>query len=155
MQVFEITKERLVIGHKEETSVFDLLWLFMWIVAFAAIPFFGMGLLVLAGLVTLCMLLATIQVPRKLLIFDKNKNLLIIKSKLFLWHLTTQYALSEIVKAALTTKNIYAGSMTIIPLDVVQLIRRKQNTRTFQESIIYGMNANHNVVNQINKFLES
>jgi hypothetical protein len=154
MKVFEITKERLVIGRKEDASIFDLLWLSLWIVAFGSIPFLGMGMLLPTILVTLCVLTVALQFPSKLLVFDKNRNLLIIKSKFLLWYPTTQYALNEIVKVALVTKNIYVGSMTVRPVDAVQLTRRRQNGRISQEDILYGVDANHGMVHQINRFLK-
>jgi ABC-type thiamine transport system substrate-binding protein len=152
MKVFDITKERLVIGRKEDISICDLLWLSLWIVAFGSIPFLGIGMLLLTILVAFCVLTVALQFPTKLLVFDKTKNLLIIKSKFLLWYPTTQYALNEIVEVAFVAKSIY-GSMTVSPIDVVRLTRRKQNGKTSQEDILYGVDANHGVVHQINRFL--
>jgi hypothetical protein len=154
MKIFEITKERLVIGRKEDASIFDLLWLSLWIVAFGSIPFLGMGMLAFTIFVALFVLTVRHQFPKKFLVFDTNKNRLIIKSKFLLWYPTSQYALNEIVEVALVTRNIYVGSMTVRPVDFIQLTRRRQNGRISQEDILCGLDANHGVVHQINRFLK-
>lgn len=154
MKVFEITKDRLVIGHKEDASIFDLLWVLLLKIAFCSIPFLGVGMLALTIFVAFCVLTTRHQLPKKFLVFDKNKNLLIIKSKFLLWYPTSQYALNEIVEVALVTKNIYVGSMTVRPMDYIQLTRRRQNGRISQENILCGLDANHGAVHQINRFLE-
>lgn len=148
--VLKSTKERLVVGYEKDTNAWDLLWL----VAFGSIPFLGIGMLILTTFAVLCALSIRHQFPRKLIVFDKNNKLLIIKSKFLLWHLTTQYAFNEIVEAVLYTRNIYAGSMSVGPMDYVRLTLRRQDGKILQEDILCGGVADHGVVHQINRFLK-
>lgn len=152
MKDFEITKERLVIGRKEDANIWDLLWLSLWIVAFCSILFLRI-MLIFTIYVAFCVFAARSQLPSNFLIFDKNKNLLIIKSKFFLWYPTSQYALDKIVNVALVTRRIYVGSTGSMPVEFIQLTRRRQNGRISQENILCGLDTNHSVVHQINRFL--
>lgn len=152
--VLKSTKERLVVGYEKDTNALDLVWLVLWIVAFGSIPFLGIGMLILTIFAVLIALSIRHQFPRKLVVFDKNNRLLIIKSKFLLWYLTTRYAFNEIVEAVLYTRNNYVGSMTARPMEYVQLTLRRQNGKMLQKDILCGIDANHDVVQQINRFLK-
>lgn len=93
------------------------------------------------------------QFPQKLFVFDKNKKLLIIKSKFWLWYSTTQYAFDEIVEAALITKYFYVGSMTVRPMEFVRLTLKRRDGKILQEDMLYGAAASHGMAYKINRFL--
>ena len=153
--VLKSTKERLVVGYEKDTNVFDLVRLVLWIVALGSIPFLGIGMLIITIFTVFFALSIRYQYPQKLVVFDKNKKLLIIKSKFLLWYLTAQYAFNEVVEAVLHTRNNPVGSTTIIvmPMEYVQLTLRKQDGKILQEDILCGVDANHEVVYKINNFL--
>lgn len=153
MKDLEITKERLFIGRKEDVNILDSLWLSLWTVAFCSILFLGIGMLIFNTFVAFYVLTKRSQLPRNFLVFDKNRNLLIVESKFLLWHPTSQYALDEIMNIALVTRKIYVGTTTVVPMEFVQLTRRRRNGRISQEDILCGLDANHSVVHQINRFL--
>jgi hypothetical protein len=153
MKVLESTKERLIIGYKEDSNAFELVWLVLGIIAFGSVPFLGIGMLYLTVFAAVTTLVMKRQFPQKLFVFDKNKKLLIIKSKFWLWYSTTQYAFDEIVEAPLITKYFYVGSMTVRPMEFVRLTLKRRDGKILQEDMLYGAAANHDMAYKINKFL--
>lgn len=130
---------------KEKASTY---W---FVVAFGSIPFLGVSLL---PFVAICIFVAELQFPNRIsLIFDKDKNLLTIKSKFLLWYPTVRYALDEILGTIVVTNNYYVGSMTMRPVEVVQMTRRRRDGKILQKNILYGADANHGMTHRINRFL--
>ncbi|MBD0336526.1 MAG: hypothetical protein ICV62_13635 [Cyanobacteria bacterium Co-bin13] len=136
-------------AHTKNESPF----LYWFTVTFAAIPFLGIIFLPLA---VMGMLLNQIQFPESsVLTFDKNENLLTIRSKFLYWHRTAKHRLSEITGASHTTQKVYTGSWNFIEVPVVVLSQRRQDGNAPRKGIYFPDTTDsvEKTVNLINEFL--
>jgi hypothetical protein len=120
---------------------------YLFTVIFGSIPCLGVALLALAPI-------ALLQLPQiASLTFDRSKNLLTIKhSRILFWHPLIQYPLNQIIEVTLATKKIFVGtSAGVTSVQVVQLVRRRQDGKIVRKDILAGVKQD--MVYQINKFL--
>lgn len=80
--------------------------------------------------------------PTRTFTFDRQRNLLIIKSKCFFWHRKIEYYLSEIQSLQWFTEPVYVGGMTVVNVQFLKIIRRKQNDRTHLIPLRHGCDLN-------------
>jgi hypothetical protein len=122
---------------------------YLFEIIFFAIPILGFGVLLMIAVVSICI---TPQIAS--LTFDKDENLLTIKKvKILSWYPVTQYPLDEIIEVTLGKKYVHTSAMNGVVRPIAWLSRRRKNGRILQKNILANANANHSVVNQINKFL--
>lgn len=97
--------------------------------------------------------------PTRTFIFDRKSNLLTIKSTCLCWHHKTEYSLDEIQTLRWFPQSVYAGGMTMVEVQELNLIRRKQNGKTHLIPIRHTVHPKHRetstVVDLIHRFLAS
>lgn len=94
--------------------------------------------------------------PTRTFTFDRRINLLRIKSTCLRWHHKTEYSLDEIQMLRWVPQSVYAGSMTMVNIELLELIRRKQNGKIHLIPIRHTAHPEINtVVNLIHEFLLS
>jgi|GEM_PF-5803773 len=94
--------------------------------------------------------------PTKTFTFDRKTHLLTIKSTCLCWHHKTEYSLDEIQMIRWAPYSIYAGSLTMVNIELLELVRRKQNGKIHLIPIRHTVHPEINtVVNLIHKFLLS
>lgn len=94
--------------------------------------------------------------PTRTFTFDRRTNLSTIKSTCLRWHHKTEYSLDEIQMLRWVPQSVYAGSMTMVNIELLELVRRKQNGKIHLIPIRHTAHPEINtVVNLIHEFLLS
>lgn len=86
--------------------------------------------LLLFGVTSLSMLSLNSWFPTRHFTFDRNSNFLKIKFDCLFWQPEIKYSLSEIQSIQWFTEPVYTGGMTLVNVQFLKLIRRKQNGKT-------------------------
>lgn len=94
--------------------------------------------------------------PTRIFTFDRKRNRLTIKFNCFCWHYAPEYSLDEIQTLRWFPQPVYAGGMTMVDVQFLKLVRRKQNGKIHLIPIRYTSHSETNtVVNLIHRFLMS
>jgi hypothetical protein len=94
--------------------------------------------------------------PIRTFTFDLKTNLLTIKFTCLCWHHKTRYPLDEIQTLRWVPQSVYAGGLTMVNIQLLELVRRKQNGKIHLIPIRYTQHPETNtVVDLIHKFLIS
>jgi hypothetical protein len=185
LKVLETTPDRLVIKEKRSTFDVAMLIVFLYVTVYfllistlkmwtklgvneslldsiyhsathpPLVYLTGIGLLLFpAALVP--MLTFGSWLPTRTFTFDRRTNLLTIKSTCLRWHHKTEYSLDEIQMIRWVPQSVYAGNMTMVNIELLKLVRRKQNGKIHLIPIRHTAHSETNtVVNLIHEFLLS